>query len=142
MEHYLKKKIIFLKTCDCNSWYILDDFLFFYFCVCYSHKNCYYKKQCFVLPFSPKNGQDAWVGLGYHKINEHDGPNQKFAKGNWIIHEHYLDYNLHNDIALIHLDTPVSINSDVQAIGIASSEPNKGLELLVSGWGNRDRKFI
>ncbi|XP_071805253.1 trypsin-2-like [Asterias amurensis] len=85
----------------------------------------------------PENGQIAWVGLGYHKINKHDGPNQKFAKGKWIIHEN-LGFNLNNDIALIHLDTPVSMNSDVQAIGIASSEPNKGLELLVSGWGNRD----
>ena len=46
-----------------------------------------------------------------------------------------------NDIALIHLDTPASLNSDVQAIGIASSEPKTGAELLVSGWGNTHRKF-
>ena len=93
--------------------------------------------------FSPGNGQSAWVGLGYHKINKHDGPNQQFVEGTWINHINfgYGGHGLNNDIALIELKTPVVMNSDVKAIGISSSEPNKGLPLLVSGWGNLDRKF-
>ncbi|XP_071805593.1 trypsin-2-like [Asterias amurensis] len=89
---------------------------------------------------SPGNGQSAWVGLGYHKINKHDGPNQQFVEGTWINHINfgYGGHGLNNDIALIELKTPVIMNSDVKAIGISSSEPNKGLPLLVSGWGNLD----
>ncbi|XP_071805784.1 trypsin-2-like [Asterias amurensis] len=84
------------------------------------------------------DGSKGHVGLGYHNIKQHDGPNQQFIQGTWIIHSQYGQgsHSMDNDIALIHLDTPASMNSDVQAIGIASSEPKTGTELLVSGWGS------
>ena len=88
------------------------------------------------------DGERDFVGLGYHSLQQHDGPNQQFIQGTWMVHEQFDFSLLDNDIALIHLDTPASLNSDVQAIGIASSEPKTGSKLLVSGWGNLDRKFI
>ena len=91
--------------------------------------------------FSPGNGRDAWVGLGYHKID--DDTDTQFVEGTWNDHIDFGfgGHGLNNDISLIHLKTPVAMNSEVKAIGISSSEPKKGLELLVSGWGNLDRKF-
>ncbi|XP_033642435.1 anionic trypsin-2-like [Asterias rubens] len=79
-----------------------------------------------------------WVGLGYHAIDQYDGPNQQVVYGNWISHKDFDAGTMNNDIALIQLHTPVSMNSDVQAISISSNEPKKGLKLLVSGWGNLD----
>ncbi|XP_071805594.1 trypsin-like [Asterias amurensis] len=83
---------------------------------------------------------DTLVGLGYHAIDQHDGPNQQVIYGNWINHKDFGagSHNMDNDISLIQLHTPVSMNSDVEAISISSNEPKKGLELLVSGWGNLD----
>ncbi|XP_033641813.1 trypsin-like [Asterias rubens] len=87
---------------------------------------------------SPGNGRDAWVGLGYHKID--DDTDTQFVEGTWNDHIDFGfgGHGLNNDISLIHLKTPVAMNSEVKAIGISSSEPKKGLELLVSGWGNLD----
>ncbi|XP_033642438.1 trypsin-like [Asterias rubens] len=84
------------------------------------------------------DGSKDYVGLGYHNIYQHDGPNQQFIRGTWTVHSQYDFNSMDNDIALLHLHTPASINSDVQAIGIASSEPKTGLEMLVSGWGSID----
>ena len=95
---------------------------------------------CSVLLLSRDSG--PWVGLGYHAIDQYDGPNQQVVYGNWISHKDFDAGTMNNDIALIQLHTPVSMNSDVQAISISSNEPKKGLKLLVSGWGNLDRKLF
>ena len=92
---------------------------------------------------SAGEGKQAHVGLGYHAINKHSGPNQQFITGIWRVNLNFNNggQSFNNDIALIELDTPAAINSDVKIIGISSVAPNPGMEMLVSGWGNRDRKF-
>ncbi|XP_071805694.1 trypsin-3-like [Asterias amurensis] len=90
---------------------------------------------------SSGNDQVVYVGLGYHKINKHDGPKQQFIRGYWRVHESWnsgAGHTLDNDIALIELDQRASLNSDVKSIGISFSPPSNNLKLLVSGWGNRN----
>ncbi|XP_033641811.1 trypsin-2-like [Asterias rubens] len=86
------------------------------------------------------DGTIDYVGLGYHSIIEHGDPNQQFIQGTWVLHEKWGKGSvaMDNDIGLIHLDTPAMMNNDVKDISIASSEPKKGLELLVSGWGSHN----
>ncbi|XP_071805609.1 trypsin-like [Asterias amurensis] len=82
------------------------------------------------------HGTKDYVGLGYHNILQHDSPKLQFIQGTWIVHDNFDKSTMESDIALIHLDTPASMSSDVQAINIASSEPKTGLKLLSTGWGS------
>ena len=119
---------------QCGLFYFVYDLLIMYSFI--------FLLQLFAISLG--DGTIDYVGLGYHSISEHGDPNQQFIQGTWVLHEKWGKGSvaMDNDIGLIHLDTPAMMNNDVKDISIASSEPKKGLELLVSGWGSHNRKFL
>ncbi|KFO22130.1 cationic trypsin-3 [Fukomys damarensis] len=86
------------------------------------------------------------VHLGEHDIHVTEGdeqfiaadkiiPHPKYAPQNTIIDGQYtLKYD--NDIMLIKLKTPATINSQVSTVSLPKSCPSAGTQCLVSGWGN------
>ncbi|XP_055857223.1 trypsin beta-like [Episyrphus balteatus] len=52
-------------------------------------------------------------------------------------HPNYNSRTMVNDIAIIHLSSAVSLNSNVRTIALASSAPAHGTSAVVTGWGTR-----
>ncbi|XP_013925940.1 PREDICTED: cationic trypsin-3-like [Thamnophis sirtalis] len=76
------------------------------------------------------------VRLGEHSLTKDDGSEQHFDAVKIIPHPKYNPITLDNDIMLIKLSKPASLNSRVSAIRLPSSCPSTGEICLVSGWGN------
>lgn len=54
-----------------------------------------------------------------------------------IYHEKYNPRRIFNDIALIRLSQSVEFSNKIQPIELATSDPEPGTTVLVSGWGDR-----
>ncbi|XP_031432284.1 trypsin-1-like isoform X2 [Clupea harengus] len=74
--------------------------------------------------------------MGEHHIRVTEG-NEQFIKSSRVIrHPNYSSYNIDNDIMLIKLSKPATLNQYVQAVALPTSCAAAGTKCLVSGWGN------
>ncbi|XP_068943149.1 trypsin-like [Petaurus breviceps papuanus] len=76
------------------------------------------------------------VRLGEHNINAVEGKEQFIDSSKVIRHPKYSSGTMDNDIMLIKLKTPATINSQVATISLPKSCAATGASCLISGWGN------
>ncbi|XP_010867502.2 trypsin-3 [Esox lucius] len=76
------------------------------------------------------------VRLGEHNIEQNEGTEQWINSAKIIRHPNYNSYNLDNDIMLIKLSKPATLNSYVQTVALPTRCPQADEMCLVSGWGN------
>uniref|UniRef100_A0A665TEX7 trypsin n=1 Tax=Echeneis naucrates TaxID=173247 RepID=A0A665TEX7_ECHNA len=76
------------------------------------------------------------VRLGEHNIAVNEGTEQWIDGAKMIKHPRYNSYNLDNDIMLIKLSRPATLNSYVQTVALPSRCPVADENCMVSGWGN------
>ncbi|XP_048196316.1 anionic trypsin-2-like isoform X2 [Perognathus longimembris pacificus] len=76
------------------------------------------------------------VRLGEHNIRVQEGTEQVVTATKAIRHPRYNSNNLDNDIMLIKLSSPVSLNSQVAPVALPTSCAPAGTQCLISGWGN------
>uniref|UniRef100_A0A8C4F2Q9 trypsin n=1 Tax=Dicentrarchus labrax TaxID=13489 RepID=A0A8C4F2Q9_DICLA len=76
------------------------------------------------------------VRLGEHNIAVNEGTEQWIDAAKVIKHPQYNSYNLDNDIMLIKLSRPATLNSYVQTVALPFRCPVADESCLVSGWGN------
>ncbi|KAL7988499.1 hypothetical protein Chor_007418 [Crotalus horridus] len=76
------------------------------------------------------------VRLGEHSLTKNDGSEQYIDSVKVIRHPSYNSRTLDNDIMLIKLSKPASLNSRVSAVSLPNSCAASGAKCLISGWGN------
>ncbi|KAM9327178.1 trypsin-like [Gastrophryne carolinensis] len=76
------------------------------------------------------------VRLGEHNINANEGTEQFINSAKVIQHGSYNSRTIDNDIMLIKLASPASLNAYVQPVALASGCAAAGTSCLISGWGN------
>ncbi|KAF3691762.1 Trypsin-3 [Channa argus] len=76
------------------------------------------------------------VRLGEHNIAVNEGTEQFISSAKVIRHPNYSSYSLDNDIMLIKLSKPATLNSYVKTVSLPSSCASAGSTCLISGWGN------
>nr|XP_033958128.1 polyserase-2-like [Pseudochaenichthys georgianus] len=76
------------------------------------------------------------VHLGEHNLRVKEGNEQFISSSRVIRHPNYNSYNIDNDIMLIKLSTPATLNQYVQAVALPSSCAPAGTMCTVSGWGS------
>uniref|UniRef100_A0A670K1U5 Anionic trypsin-like n=1 Tax=Podarcis muralis TaxID=64176 RepID=A0A670K1U5_PODMU len=74
--------------------------------------------------------------LGEYNINVLEGSEELIDAEKQIPHPKYDPVTTDNDIMLIKLATPATLNSRVRAISLPSKCVAAGTECLISGWGN------
>nr|XP_021404759.1 trypsin I-P1 [Lonchura striata domestica] len=76
------------------------------------------------------------VQLGKHNLEATESTQQLINSAKVIRHSGYSPYTLDNDIMLIKLATPATLNKAVQTIPLPTSCVATGTTCLISGWGN------
>uniref|UniRef100_A0A8C0WRP9 Peptidase S1 domain-containing protein n=1 Tax=Castor canadensis TaxID=51338 RepID=A0A8C0WRP9_CASCN len=76
------------------------------------------------------------VRLGEHNIKVIEGDEQFIKAAKAIRHPSYNSKTLDNDVLLINLSSPASLNSRVATVFLPSSCAPAGTQCLISGWGN------
>jgi secreted trypsin-like serine protease len=76
------------------------------------------------------------VTMGEHDRTVNSGTEQVRTASRIIVHPHWNPAQLKNDIALIELQTPVTLNNWVQPINLASADQPAGTNAVITGWGN------
>ncbi|XP_025289745.3 serine protease 1 [Canis lupus dingo] len=76
------------------------------------------------------------VRLGEYNIAVSEGGEQFINAAKIIRHPRYNANTIDNDIMLIKLSSPATLNSRVSAIALPKSCPAAGTQCLISGWGN------
>lgn len=76
------------------------------------------------------------VRLGEHNIAVSEGSEQFINSAKVIRHPRYNANTIDNDIMLIKLSSPATLNSRVSAISLPKSCAPSGSQCLISGWGN------
>uniref|UniRef100_A0A8C5Q209 Peptidase S1 domain-containing protein n=1 Tax=Leptobrachium leishanense TaxID=445787 RepID=A0A8C5Q209_9ANUR len=76
------------------------------------------------------------VRLGEHNIEVLEGTEQSINSAKSIRHPDYDSWTLDNDIMLLKLASPATLNSFVGTIPLPSGCANAGTSCLISGWGN------
>lgn len=76
------------------------------------------------------------VRLGEHNIEENEESEQIKKPAKIIVHPDYDSWLLDNDIMLIKLESPVTIDASVSPIPLSIGCPAVGTNCLISGWGN------
>lgn len=74
--------------------------------------------------------------LGEHNINVLEGNEQFVNAAKAIRHPNYNSRTLDNDIMLIKLSSPVTLNARVGTVALPTSCARAGTQCLISGWGN------
>ena len=74
--------------------------------------------------------------LGEHDIYMNEGTEQFIRSSRVIRHPKYSSYNINNDIMLIKLSEPATLNQYVQPVALPTSCAPAGTMCKVSGWGN------
>uniref|UniRef100_A0A668S3L2 trypsin n=1 Tax=Oreochromis aureus TaxID=47969 RepID=A0A668S3L2_OREAU len=74
--------------------------------------------------------------LGEHNIAVNEGTEQFISSSRVIRHQSYNSYTLDNDIMLIKLSQPATLNSYVKTVSLPSGCAGAGTSCLISGWGN------
>nr|XP_021501954.1 trypsin V-A-like [Meriones unguiculatus] len=89
----------------------------------------------FVRVESKKLKSQLQVRLGEHNIHKIEGVEQFIDAAKMILHPGYKKWDSDNDIMLIKLKSPATLNSQVSTVSLPQSCPSAGTECLVSGWG-------
>ncbi|XP_004629177.1 cationic trypsin-3-like [Octodon degus] len=86
------------------------------------------------------------VRLGEHDIDVVEGDEQFIDVQKIVVHPNYTpedttvngvaQFKYNNDIMLLKLKKPASLNSQVSMVSLPKSCPTAGTQCLVSGWGN------
>ncbi|KAM8924297.1 trypsin-like isoform 2-T2 [Pelodytes ibericus] len=76
------------------------------------------------------------VRLGEHNVALNEGTEQFIKPSKIIQHPHYDPANNDNDIMLIKLSTPATLNSYVQTVPLPTNCVSAGTNCLIAGWGN------
>ncbi|KAM5190218.1 trypsin-4 [Callospermophilus lateralis] len=76
------------------------------------------------------------VRLGEHNIEVIEGNEQFINSAKVIRHPSYSSRTLDNDIMLIKLASPATINTRVATVSLPTSCAPAGTQCLISGWGN------
>ncbi|CAL8258641.1 unnamed protein product [Boreogadus saida] len=76
------------------------------------------------------------VRLGEHNIRVTEGTEQFISSSRVIRHPNYSSYNIDNDVMLIKLRTPATLNQYVQPVALPTACAAAGTMCLVSGWGD------
>uniref|UniRef100_A0A452U7F7 trypsin n=1 Tax=Ursus maritimus TaxID=29073 RepID=A0A452U7F7_URSMA len=76
------------------------------------------------------------VRLGEYNIAVSEGGEQFINSAKVIRHPNYNSNTIDNDIMLIKLSSPATLNSRVTAISLPTSCAAAGTQCLISGWGN------
>ena len=76
------------------------------------------------------------VRLGEHNIATNEGTEQFINSVKVIKHPRYSSRNLDNDIMLIKLSKPATLNQYVQPVALPTECAADGTMCTVSGWGN------
>nr|AEA08588.1 trypsinogen H1_1f [Dissostichus mawsoni] len=76
------------------------------------------------------------VRMGEHHIGVTEGNEQFISSLSVITHPYYDRYSLTNDIMLIKLSKPATLNQYVQPVALPSSCAPAGTMCTLSGWGN------
>ncbi|GAB1290732.1 Predicted gene 10334 [Apodemus speciosus] len=76
------------------------------------------------------------VRLGEHNLNVLEGNEQFVNAARSIKHPDFVKKALNNDIMLIKLSSPVTLNARVASVTLPSSYAPAGTQCLISGWGN------
>uniref|UniRef100_A0A673CLP6 trypsin n=1 Tax=Sphaeramia orbicularis TaxID=375764 RepID=A0A673CLP6_9TELE len=76
------------------------------------------------------------VRLGEHNIGISEGSEQFISASRILQHPNYDSYTLQNDIMLLKLSRPATLNQYVQPLALPTSCAPAGTMCLVSGWGN------
>ncbi|MCJ8743769.1 hypothetical protein PDJAM_G00098070 [Pangasius djambal] len=76
------------------------------------------------------------VRLGEHNIQVNEGTEQFISSSRVIRHPEYDSWTIDNDIMLIKLSQPATLNNNVQPVTLPKSCPSAGTQCTVSGWGN------
>jgi len=75
------------------------------------------------------------IVAGDHSLQNVDGTEQTRAVSRVIIHEEYDSWTIENDIALLKLTTPLTLNAAVQSLPLAPEGHDATGNGIVSGWG-------
>ncbi|XP_051977307.1 trypsin-2-like [Xyrauchen texanus] len=78
---------------------------------------------------------DIEVSLGKHNIAIHEHTEQIILSEHAIPHPKYNGHTLDNDIMLIKLSEPATLNEYVQPVGLPTCCPPAGTMCNISGWG-------
>merc|ERR1712033_112685 len=76
------------------------------------------------------------IRLGEHHIQVDEGTEQWISSSRVIRHPQYSSYNINNDIMLIKLSKPATLNQYVQPVALPTSCAPAGTMCKVSGCGN------
>ncbi|CAL8340321.1 trypsin-1 [Gadus morhua] len=76
------------------------------------------------------------VRLGEHNIRVTEGTEQFISSSRVIRHPNYSSYNIDNDVMLIKLRTPATLNQYVQTVALPAACAAAGTMCTVSGWGD------
>ena len=95
-----------------------------------------------VLVFLCYSQYDVYVGLGWHNLADTDFEGVAI-KGKWITHPNYNPQTYDHDIAIIEMDSEVTLTDKIQIVPIANanSDVAAGDRLMVSGWGSIQCKY-
>ncbi|XP_031431974.1 trypsin-3-like [Clupea harengus] len=80
------------------------------------------------------------VRLGEHSLSSNEGTEQLIDSAKIIKHPNYNPNNLDNDIMLIKLSRPATLNRYVKTVALPSRCPIPNEQCMVSGWGATDGK--
>ncbi|XP_070620130.1 trypsin-like [Erythrolamprus reginae] len=75
------------------------------------------------------------VRLGEHHLRLIDGSEQLKLSSKAIVHPDFNRKTLNNDVMLVKLLTPVTLNDKIKVMNLSTSCPETGTECLISGWG-------
>ncbi|XP_069970810.1 chymotrypsin BI [Penaeus vannamei] len=75
------------------------------------------------------------VVLGAHNIRQNEASQVSITSTDFFTHENWNSWLLTNDIALIRLPSPVSLNSNIKTVKLPSSDVSVGTTVTPTGWG-------
>ncbi|KAG7276225.1 hypothetical protein CRUP_004816 [Coryphaenoides rupestris] len=81
------------------------------------------------------------VRLGEHNIRRPEGTEQFISSSHVIRHPKYNSYTINNDIMLIKLSRPATLNQYVQTVALPTTCAPTGTMCLVSGWLGRHHEL-
>jgi len=79
------------------------------------------------------------VVMGAHNIRENEDTQVTMTSTDFTVHENYGPFLIHNDIAVIHLPSPVTFDANIQAVALptAANNPAVGDIVTPTGWGKK-----
>lgn len=90
-----------------------------------------YINECIIIVY-----RSIQVRLGEHNIAVNEGTEQFINSAKLIRHNWYDARTLDNDIMLIKLASPATLNAYVSTVALPTSCAPAGTSCLISGWGN------